>query len=147
MVQESVGWDLKDLDMFHKPSASFKIYMLFLLVVGVVTIIKLIRVWRAAPPFRLSSQAENPSYLKLLRISHRSLCHWAWCPFLGWAILSSASIYNVCYGMLNEMVTGRPVILYVILDLFTSLSMALWVALFVFLVRWHVCNRIERLRY
>lgn len=143
MLQESVTWDPQ---MIVEPSTGQKIYVLFLVVVCVVTIIKLMRVWRVALPFRLSTQANNPSYLKLLRICHRSLCQWFGCIFLAWAILSSTAIYNLCHGMLSEKVTGRTVILFAIRDFFTSLSMALWVVLFVFLIRWHVSNRIERLR-
>ena len=66
--------------------------------------------------------------------------------FLGWGILSFTALYDFCNGMLNEKVTGRMVILLEIRELSTSLAMALWVVLFVFLVRWHVSNRIERLR-
>ncbi|HLM80881.1 MAG TPA: hypothetical protein VK302_09625 [Terriglobales bacterium] len=144
MLQESVGWDTQNL--IREPSTSFKIYMLFLIVVCVVTIVKLMRVWRAAPPFRLSSQAKNPDYLKLLRISSRSLSHWIGFTFLGWAILSSTTLYNVCSEMRREDVTGLGGILFVIQDFSMALSMALWVVLFVFLVQWHVSSRIGRLR-
>jgi hypothetical protein len=144
MVQESVGWDSQNL--IREPSTSFKVYMLFLIFVCIVTIVKLVRVWRGALPFRLSSQAKNPGYLKLLRTSSRSLSHWFVCIFLAWGILSSRAIYDVCRGMRNEKTTGGGVILFVIQDLSTALSMALWVALFVFLVRWHLSNRIGRLR-
>lgn len=144
MVQESVGWD--PVNLIREPSISFKIYILFLIVVCGVTIVKLIRIWRTAPPFRLSKQAKNLDYLKLLQISGRSLSHWIGCTFLGWAILSSTALADVCNGMRQEKVTGLGAILFVIQDFFMSFSMALWVILFVFLVRWHVCNRIERLR-
>lgn len=144
MLQETVTWDPQN--MIVEPSIGQKTYVLFLVVVCVVTIIKLIRIWRVALPFRLSTQANNPSYLKLLRVCHRSLCHWIGCIFLAWAILSSTAIYNFCHGMLSEKVTGRIVILFAIRDFFTSLSMALWVVLFVFVVRWHASSRIERLR-
>jgi branched-subunit amino acid transport protein AzlD len=144
MLQESVGWDTQNL--IREPSTSFKIYLMFLIVVCVATIIKLIRVWRGAPPFRLSSQAKNPDYLKLLRISSHSLSHWIGCTFLVWAILSSTAVYDVCRGMQNEKATGLAVILFVIQDFSIALSMALWVVLFVFLVRWHVSGRIARLR-
>jgi hypothetical protein len=144
MLQESVGWDTQNL--IREPSTSFKIYMLFLVVVCVVTIIKLIRVWCGALPFRLHHQAKNPDYLKLLRISSHSLSHWINCIFLAWAILQSTVVYDVCRGMRNEKTTGLAVILFVIQDFATALSMALWVVLFVFLIRWHVSARIERLR-
>ena len=144
MLQETVTWDPQN--MIVEPSIGQKIYVLFLVVVCVVTIVKLIRIWRVALPLRLSTQANNPSYLKLLRSTHGSLSYWMWCMFLGWGILSFTALYDFCNGMLNEKVTGRMVILLEIRELSTSLAMALWVVLFVFLVRWHVSNRIERLR-
>jgi branched-subunit amino acid transport protein AzlD len=144
MLQESVVFEPQNL--IREPSTSFKVYVLFLIVECAVVSIKLLRIWRAAPPFALAKQAKNPNYLKLLRTSSRSLSQWIGCTFLGWAILSSTSLYNLCRGMLNEKATGRTVILVVIQDVSTALSMALCVVLFVFFVRWHVCNRIERLR-
>lgn len=143
MQQETVTWDPQN--MIVEPSTSQKIYVLFLVVVCVVTIIKLIRVWRVALPFRLSTQANNPSYLKLSRSIHGSLSHWMWCMFLGWGVLSSTALYDFCNGMLNEKVTGRMVILLQIREFSALLATALWVVLFVFLIRWHVSNRIERL--
>jgi hypothetical protein len=73
MLQEAVAWDPQN--MIVEPSTGQKIYVLFLLVACVVTIVKLIRVWRVALPFRLSTQANNPSYLKLLRNTYGSLSH------------------------------------------------------------------------
>ena len=144
MLQESVGSD--SLDLIREPSASFKIYMLFLIVVCIVTIIKLIRVWRTTLPLRLSRQSKNPEYLKLLRTSSRSLSYWIGRTCFAWAILSSMAIYDVCSGMRNEKTTGMGVILFVIQDFSMALSMALWVVFFVFLVRWHLSNRIEWLQ-
>jgi hypothetical protein len=66
--------------------------------------------------------------------------------FLGWGILSSTALYDFCNGMLNEKVTGRMVVLLQIRESSALFATALWVVLFVFLVRWHVFARIERLR-
>ena len=52
MLQEPATWDLRHIT--RESSTSTKIHMLILLVVCVVTAVKLIRVWRTAPPFRLS---------------------------------------------------------------------------------------------
>jgi hypothetical protein len=143
MLQETMTWDPEN--MIVEPSTSQKIYVVFLIVVCVVAIVRLIRVWRVALPFRLPTQANNPSYLKLLRSTHGSLSHWMWCAFLGWGILSSTALYGFCNGMLNEKITVRTVILFQIRELSALLATALWVVLFVFLVRWHVSNRIDRL--
>lgn len=144
MLQETVTWDPQN--MIVEPSIGQKTYVLFLVVVCVVTILKLIRIWRVALPFRLSTQANNPSYLKLLRSTHSSLSHWMWCMFLGWGVLSSTALYDFCNSMLNEKVTGRMVVLLQIREFSALLATALWVVLFVFLVRWHVSARIECLR-
>src|SRR5208283_5268676 len=123
MLQETVTWDPQN--MIVEPSTGQKIYVLFLVVVCVVTVVKLIRVWRIAFLFRLSTQANNPSYLKLLRSTHGSLSHWMWCTFLGWGILSSTALYDFCNGMLNEKVTGRLVILLQIREFSALLATAL----------------------
>ena len=132
--------------MIREPSSSFKTYMLFLLVVCVVTSIKLIRGWRAAPPFRLSRQANNPSYLQLLQASCASLKQWISFTFLGWGIFASLSLYDVGDRLLDDKRIGSFVILFVIEDFSSALSMALLVVLFLFLARWHMLRRIEHLR-
>jgi len=132
--------------MIREPSTSFRTYVFFLLVVCVVTSIKLIRVWRAAPPFRLSRQASNPSYPQLLQASSASLKQWISFTFLGWGIFASISLYDVCDGLLDEKRIGSFVILFVIEDFSSAFSMALLVVLFLFLARWHMLRRIEHLR-
>lgn len=143
MFQESVGWE--PLTVIREPSTSFKVYLLFLIVVCAVTSVKLVRIWRVAPPFRPSRRANDPGYQKLLRMSGRSLSQWIECTFLGWGILTSTTLYDVCNGVMNEKATGSGVIAFVIRDFSTALIMALCVVSFVFLVRWHVFARFERL--
>jgi len=144
MLQESVGWDPRY--MTREPSTSLKIYMLFLFVACFVVAIKLIRIWRAAPPFRLSRQAGNPTYLQSLQASSTSLKQWIGCTFLGWGILFSISLHKVCDRLLDDESMGRFAILFAIQDFATTLTMALLVAVFLFLVRWHMLDRMERLR-
>jgi hypothetical protein len=144
MLQEAVTWDPQN--MIVEPSTEQKTYILFLVVVCIVTVAKLIRVWRVALPFRLSTHANDPMYLKLLRSTQSSLCRWMWCILLGWGIVSSTALYGLCNGLLSERVTGRIVILIHIRESSALLATALWVDLFVFLIRWHVSTRIERLR-
>jgi len=124
-----------------------KIYMLFLFAVCVVTSVKLIRVWRTAPPFRLSRRACSPAYLQLLETSGTSLKQWIGVTFLGWGIFASISVYDVCDRLLDDKRIGGFVILFVIQDFSTILTMALLVALFSFLARWHMLKRIEHLRH
>ncbi len=121
--------------------------MLFLLVVCVVTGIKLIRAWRVAPPFRLSRQAGNPAYLQLLQAWSTSLKQWIGSTFLGWGILASISLYEVCDRLLDVKGMARFAILFVVQDFAVALVMALLVAVFLFLVRWHMLDRMQHLRH
>lgn len=143
MLQESGTWDLRYVD--REPSNILKIYILFLLVVCIVTSVRLIRVWRAAPPFGLSRQAGNPAYLRLLHASSTSLRQWIGATFLGWGIFASVSLHDFCNGLLAEKSTGHGVISFAIQEFSTTLTIALLVVLFLFLARWHMLERIERL--
>jgi hypothetical protein len=110
MIEESVGWQ----PITRGPSTNFEIYILFLIVACVATIITLVRVWVDAPPFRLSRQAKNSDYLRLLRVSANSLSHWVGCTFLAYALLDCAAVYNICHGMQDEKLTPLAVFLIVI---------------------------------
>ena len=143
MPKESLTFDYQHL--IREPSTSFKLYVLFLLVACVMTGSKLIRVWVAAPPFRLSRRANSPEYLGLLRRSSRSLKQWIGFVFLSYGILFSTSLYDVCNRLLGDNRWGSAVILLVIEDYAAGLSMALCVVVFVFLARWHMLKRVERL--
>jgi hypothetical protein len=126
-------------------STSFKIYVFFLLTVCIVTIVQLLKAWRAAPPFRLSRQANNPAYLKMLEASRTRLKQWIFCTLLAWGILTSTSLYDVCNRLLGEKRIGSGEYLFVLEDYAAALTMALLVVLFAFLVRWHLVTRIEDL--
>jgi hypothetical protein len=144
MLQESASVDLTDF--IREPSTSFKFYVLFLLVACVVGCAKLARIWRAAPPFRLSRLTDRPTHLRLLQESSRSLTQWIGCIFLAWGVLTSTALYGVCNNILTEKTAGRLVILYAIEDFSASLGAGLWVVIFLFLVRWHALARIDRMK-
>lgn len=145
MFQEPVTWDLRSLT--RRPSTSMQIYILFLFLVCIVTSVKLVRVWRAAPPFRLSRQAGSPTYLELLETSSSSLKQWIGSTFLGWGIFASISLTDVCSRLLDYKTIGSSLIPFTIQDFSTALTMALLAVLFLFVVRWHMLKRIEHLRH
>jgi len=145
MLQESgsTSWDFRA--MTTEPSAGFKMYLLFLLVVCVATCTKLVRVWRMAPPFRAVRQGGNPDYVTLLGSSAASLKRWISFTYLGWGIFASMSLYDLCNRLLDQKRVGDLLVVFLIRDFSTALTMALFVVLFAFSVRWHVCERIEHL--
>ena len=146
MLQESntTTWDLRYI--YHPVSASLKLYMLFLFVVCILASVKLVRIWRTAPPFRLSRKAGSPAYLRLLETSSSSLGQWSRLTLLVGGIFASVSLYDACNGLLNSKVIGSWALLFVFQDFSTTLTMALIVMLFLHLVRWHLLKRIECLR-
>lgn len=143
MVQESVSWDPQTL--IREPSVIFKIYLLFLVVVCATTTMKVVRIWRAVPPFRRVQRVNDPTYAKLVRTAGRSLLQWIGCTFFAWGILVATTLHEVSSGMMNEKVSGRLMILFEVRDFSTALGLTLWITLYVFLVRWHVVVRIEDL--
>lgn len=123
-----------------------RIYLLLLLLACVMATIKLIRIWRAAPPFKSSEDLSNPAYRQLLRASRTGLNQWIACVLITWGILGSTAVYDDCEGMLASKHFTHSMILFALQDFSVSLSVALVAVLFLFLVRWHVLRRIERLR-
>jgi hypothetical protein len=146
MLQETFqqGWDLRNIH--REPSTSLKLYVFFLLVGCVVTSMELIKAWRVAPPFRISRQISNASYLNGLEASRTRLKQWIFFTILVWGILTSTSVYDVSNGLLAEKKISSGAVLFVLQDYATTLTMALLVILFAFLVRWHLVSRINYLR-
>jgi len=149
MLQESTSttWDLRAIDFAR--STSTKVYILFLLAVCIVGSVKLVRMWWAAPPFRLSQKRSSPAYLQWLESENTSLRRWIGFVFLWWGMFASVNLQDVCNGLLNIQVKviNRLLIVYEIRDFSTALTAALLVVLFLYLIQWHVQNRMERLHH
>lgn len=137
---------MNPLHLFVEPSIDFKLYLLFLVVVCIASIVKLARVWWTAPPFRLSRGANDGDYLSLLQSSSASLRRWIGVTFLGWGALISASAYGVCDRLLDEQHIGVATFLVVVADYAEATTMALFVVTLLYLVRWHIEVRFEKLR-
>jgi hypothetical protein len=143
MLQESAStsWDMRN--MTSEPSAALKMCILFLFVVCIVTSIRLISLWRTAPPFRAQRQRDNSAYLSLLQSSAASLKRWISFTCLGWGIFASISLYNLCNRLLDDKRVGGLLVVFLIREFSTTLTMALLVVLFAFLVQWHITMRME----
>lgn len=144
MFQETATWDLRYIN--REPSMSMKFYLLFLLFSCIVTTVEFFKAWRVAPPFKLSRQARNRSYVKMLEASRTRLKHWILCIFLAMGILTSLNISDACNLLLAEKTMGLGVVLFVLRDYGAEVTMGFLVVLFAFLVRWLFVARIERLR-
>ncbi len=143
-VPPEVGWDVTTIYVYVP--AREKFYVLFLLVVSIVTLVKLLRVWGKALPFRLSRQAGNVSYLGYLQNLANSLNHWIAFTYLGLGIYVGIDLYDVFGSIVAEKIMGISAAFGALQRLAGAFTMALVVILFAFLVRWHVVNRIARLQ-
>jgi len=145
MLQESTSasWDLRHMTL--EPFAPLKIYLLLLLVVCIIAAIRLISLWRMAPPFRAHRQHDNPTYLPLLQSSAASLKRWSRFIGFGWGLFASTSVYDFCGRVLDEKSVSRFVTVFYVREVSTTLTMALVVALLAFLIQWHIGRRIENL--
>ena len=139
-----VTWDLR-VDGRER-STTWEIYVIFLLIACLATGAELFKTWRSAPPFRLSRQTGSPAYLKALEASRRRLKQWTLSTLLVWGVFAASSFHRVRYQLLVEKTIGREAILLVLDDYARALSDALLVVFIIFLVRWHLQARIERLR-
>ena len=137
----SVVWDLRATTA--GPNGSQKLFMLVLLVACVAAGRKLVRVWRAQPPFRRLRESHRSQYALLLHSSAVSLRQWIVLAWLALGILASISVYDVCSGLLSNRGAGRLVFVFLVRDFSTFFTMALVAILFIFLIRWHILRRIQ----
>ena len=145
MLQESSlkAWDPRA--MHSAPTLIFKIYLLFLLTVSVIAFVKMIPVWRIEPPFRTARQKGDPAYLALLKSTVDSLRYWRSLTYQGWGIFACVSLSELCNRLLDDGRVGDLLVVYLIREFSTAFTMALLVALVVFLLQWNLHRRVEQL--
>ena len=143
MLQEPGTWDLRS--MWGGPSIGFKLYIWFVLVSWIVAIIKLMRIWGAAPPFKLSRQIDSLVYARTLQTTSRSLRQWIGLTFLLWGACASFRASSTCLRLYSDKVHASIEILSAITECVTALNLALFSVTLLYLIRWHVDNRIEKL--
>jgi hypothetical protein len=144
MLQESspAAWDLRA--MHSTPNAIIKTYILFLLTVSAVAFVKMMLVWRIVPPFRKARPEHSPAYRALLESTVESLRYWRSLTYQGWGIFASISLYALCDRLLDEQRVGSLLVVSLVEEFSTTLTMALLVALVVFLLQWNLHKRVTR---
>jgi hypothetical protein len=143
-MQDTVTtWDLRSLP--HEPSSSEKLFAFFFLTVAIVGVVKLIKIWRGAPPFRLSRQTGNVSYVRQLETRARSLGHWMRLTVLICAFFACLDFYHGS----EELVFSRKItevdVIYLLLGPFHIFALGLSLIVWLFLIRWHLVKRLEHL--
>jgi hypothetical protein len=144
--QESTAVQWDPVYVHRDPGVAFKLYVFLLLAGSVVAALSLFKVWCAVLPFNSRHPPAPLVYLKILQESSNRLKRWIGLIFVGSGLATLVGIYDVCSGMLAEKSTGLAVLLPMIKDLSATLSVGLLVVLLLYLARWHILIRIERLR-
>ncbi len=139
---ETVGWN--PIFIWRPVPVVTKIYVLFMLATLIVGGVKLIRLWIAVPPFRFSQQMNRPDYSRQLQRSSNSLAQWMGCTLLVSGLWACLATTCMCERLL-EAHAGMSALLYSLRDISEGLSFGVVVALALFLIRWHVLNRIDKL--
>ena len=123
MLQESAktAWDLRNMTV--EPSASERLYLLYLLMVCIVTSVKIVRVWRSALPFALARLKPTTRYLQLLDSSACSLKQWFCLTLLMGALSCSLNVYRLCDRILDERRLGDLVLVFQVREFSTMLSL------------------------
>ena len=143
LQQTATQWDLNTIDRYPPPDEGY--FALALFVVCVVATVKLVRIWTLAPPFRRTLPSDLPQYRKRLQLSINSLMHWFWLPAFAWLFLSSRRLYALFAGSETSKVIGIWATMGNLQELANYLSFALFVAFYVFLIRWYLLIRLTRL--
>jgi hypothetical protein len=144
MIQETAQFDLRN--MITEPSAETTVYTLLLFVVFIVAGVSIIKIWWMVPPFRGPRAIEPLVYRRLLETTRNRLRQWMLLAFLVWGLCESMEIGRVTFRLLGQPRNITPGILFAVRDFTTGVNMVLIDALLIFLLRWHILQRIERLR-
>ncbi|HKM83973.1 MAG TPA: hypothetical protein VJY15_23825 [Candidatus Acidoferrum sp.] len=143
MLQESTtSWDLRAM---VEISPAERLYMLFLLLVFIVGLVELIRTWRLIPSSKVAPDTQSAARIKQLRNAATKLKQWIYITFLACGFFTSYELYHVSDRLLTERIHSGFVELWSFQGLFVLLEMTFLVAIFVFLVRWHIVKRIAKL--
>jgi hypothetical protein len=145
MIQESTGLKAGSIIIDRELWIGYKIYLSFLLLTGIWTVFTVLKAWYRVPPFRGNQiLVDDPAYLKLLQGYAADVTRWLGLIFLAWGILAATAICRVVASELRQDRISIAAFMYIVEDLSASFATVLWVAVFLYLVRWHFLSRFER---
>jgi hypothetical protein len=123
-----------------------RLYVLFLLIAIIVGVVRMVKLWIAAPPFLLKRQIDNPGYLRALEGSSSSLRQWIGCTLLVCGLVSSYHVATFGRTFPRSKTTGAILVLDSIQYLGTVSCLAFVIVFLLFLAQWHMRIRIQHLR-
>jgi hypothetical protein len=144
MFQDGSSIQFEPMFIDGHPEPTVKIYVLVFLIALAVMLVRLLALWIAAPPFRLSRQAKNPGFIDKMQAMRASMKQWMGCMLLGSAFVACTQLVQSCDRLLASNATNAGLV-YAVRDIAVSINLGLFAALLLFLAQWHLHRRIERL--
>jgi hypothetical protein len=147
MLQQGTGvtWDFNQIG--YASYVPVRLFVLYLFATCVMALTKLVRTWVALPPLAKPSVDRLQSALPMLERTAVSLRRWLVLTVLAWGMATSFTIVSFCQRMLTWEVSLRWLItLSHVAQLSVTLTFALVVIAFLYVIRWYLLNRIERFR-
>lgn len=138
------GWHL--VKMWVEPILAVKLYVLFVLVSLLVALVQLLRNWFLGPPFRHLPADSAQRVALIFRSQALSLRRWIFLSLLAWAGVTLAGTLNMLGGIsASRGNIGLPLMADVFADLLQPTVLFWWVLSLLYVVRWHILWRAERL--
>jgi hypothetical protein len=143
LQDNTVGWQL-NADI-PEPGLAFNVYVLFALLSFVVSVALLLRNWIALPPFKRALPEKSGCLRDRFQRQATSLRRWMAPNSLAWLAITAVEF---SHG-LNSLSTFRTIrteeIAYVVSDLIHPLQIFLWIMIVLYVARWHILWRCERI--
>jgi hypothetical protein len=148
MQDSGTSWDFNTMTGTHAPSGATQLYMLFLLAACVVGGVKLLDAWRTAARLRKDSPTEQPEYFRILLTHITSLKRWIQLTILTWGFCLCVNVVRdlTRLGLNFREIQNSFALLTALRDYLAFSTMAMFVVTFLYLVRWDLLNRVERLQ-
>jgi len=143
MQQPEVMWDYTQ--MIREPSLAVKLYVLFVFGSSLVAAVKLIRSWIILPPFRRAAPESLVDILSAFDRPALSLRRWMNLNALAWGLVTCYGLLTALQGLSSQRLTGPSLLAWLAFDLLQPLPLFLWAVTILFLLRWHLLWRAERI--
>jgi hypothetical protein len=137
-----VTWGQPDqIHLNHTQTLAFKVYLVFiafsLLAAG-------IHFWKSRRTNRPTDTGIEEYNLRLLR-SVSSLGRWILLNLLIWGLLTCTELRSFLNALSVQRTFGASLFLPLIVDVFQTLTLSLWVILILYITRWFILKRAERI--
>jgi hypothetical protein len=110
----------------------------------IVAAAKFLGVLQLARAFHRDNSPDTGRYETRLKHSARNMLQWIFVPFFAWGFLAAQHLYQMSIGLVADKNLSKTVPLFTFGEIFPELAMAIFVSFLIFLCRWFVLKRLEK---